>query len=172
VNLLGFEFSLAGTFYLGEQENLRLLYRWTVGENYIVTVLNEKAVTDWRVRLEVLNESLIDVNHSTYIVHCDQVWYAGYVGRKVKSQCSIRARWRLNKKQQNTFQINHDYQTDCGIDAMLQDGLKPNLYVCTQPTITRPDGCSLNVALSLEDAIIAKYSAPWNHRKTRARAMS
>lgn len=171
MKLLGFQFNSVGTFYLSERENLRLLHRWTVEDNYIVTVLNEKAMIDWRVRLEVSNEPLLDVNHSTYVVACDQIWYAGYVGRKGKTQSSIRARWRLNNKQENTYQIGHDYQTDCGIDAMLRDGRKLKLYVCEQPTITTPDGHSLNVALSLEDAIIANYFVPWNHRKTRAKAV-
>jgi hypothetical protein len=172
VNLLGFEFNLVGEFYLGERENPRLLYRWTVGDNYIVTLLNEQAKLDWRVRLEVSNEPLIDINHSTYIVFCDQVWYAGYIGRKDKSRCSIRSRWGLNQKQQNTFQIWHGYQTDCGIDAMLRDGLKPKLYICPQPTVTSPGGHALNVALSLEDAIIANYPTPWNHIATKSKDKS
>lgn len=168
MNLLGFEFDLVGRFYLGDHENFRSFNRWTVGDNYIVTWLDETAKTDWRVRLHVSNESLIDINQSTYVVVCEQVWYAGYVGRKDESKCSIRARWRLNKRQQNTFQIGHDYQTDCGIEAMLRDGLTPELYICPQPTITLPNGSFLNVALSLEDAIIATYPTPWNHIKTKA----
>jgi hypothetical protein len=172
VNLLGFEFNLVGAFYLGERKNPRTAYRWTMRDNYIATVFTDQTKIDWRVRLEVSNESLIDINHSTYIVFCDQVWYAGYTGRKDKSQCSIRARWQLNKEQQNTFQIWHSYQTDCGIDAMLRDGLKPELYICAQPTVTSPDGYPLNVALSLEDAIIANYPTPWNHIETKAKAKS
>ncbi|QEG43443.1 hypothetical protein [Roseimaritima ulvae] len=170
MNILGFEFDLIGRFYLGEHENRRLFNRWTVGDNYVVTILDEKVEVDWRVRLEVSNESLIDVNESTYIVFCDQVWYVGYFGRKDQSRCSIRARWGLNRQLRNTFQIEHSYQADCGIDAMLRDGRSPELYICPQPTITRPDGQSLNVSLSLEDAIIANYPTPWNHIKTKAKA--